>query len=223
MEKKQNKYRIVLICAALVFVSLAAYEPVRHNEFIVYDDYSLITENPHIQSGFNLESIRWAFTTYYWGNWHPLTWLSHMLDYELFGLNAAGHHFVNLFLHIISTLLLFWILKQMTGGTWSSAFVACVFAIHPQHVESVAWASERKDVLSALFWMATIAAYIRYSEKPGIGRYLLVLVSMALGLMSKGMVVTLPFVLLLLDYWPLRRFTLPGESVKSRYSAAGPL
>jgi 4-amino-4-deoxy-L-arabinose transferase-like glycosyltransferase len=140
------------------------------------------------------------------GNWHPLTLLSHILDYQLFGPNPVGHHFVNLLFHITNALLLFWILTNLTGVTWPSAFVAAVFALHPVHVESVAWAAERKDVLSGLFWMLTMAAYIRYARRPGTGRYVLLLLVYGLGIMTKPVVVTLPLVLLLLDYWPLGRF-----------------
>ena len=153
-----------------------------------------------------MEAIRWAFTTGHAGNWHPLTWISHMLDIQLFGLNPQGHHLMNLFFHIANTLLLFFVLHRMTKALWQSAFVAALFALHPLHVESVAWVAERKDVLSTFFWMLTMGAYCYYVERPGLRRYLPVLLLFALGLMAKPMLVTLPFVLLLLDYWPLRRF-----------------
>jgi tetratricopeptide (TPR) repeat protein len=159
----------------------------------------------------SLQGIAWAFTNAPSGNWHPLTWLSHMLDIELFGMNPGPHHLVNVFFHIINTLLLFLILNKMTGEIWKSGFVAALFALHPLHVESVAWIAERKDVLSGLFWMLTIWFYLLYIEKPDLKRYFLVALFFILGLMSKPMIVTLPFVLLLLDYWPLKRFTFDSS------------
>ncbi|MHC4222036.1 MAG: tetratricopeptide repeat protein, partial [Planctomycetota bacterium] len=153
-------------------------------------------------------SIKWAFTTGYATNWHPVTWLSHMLDYQLFALKAGGHHLVNLGFHIANALLLFIVLKQMTSALWASAFVAALFAIHPLHIESVAWVAERKDVLSTFFWLLTMWAYAYYSRRPNFGRYLLVFIAFALGIMAKPMLVTLPLVLLLLDYWPLDRMDL---------------
>ncbi|MHC4706195.1 MAG: glycosyltransferase family 39 protein [Planctomycetota bacterium] len=168
----------------------------------------LTFENQNIKSGITWDSIKWALTAGYAANWHPLTWLSHMLDWQLFGTDAGGHHLTNLFLHIANSLLLFTVLKRMTSALWPSAFVAALFALHPLHVESVAWITERKDVLSTFFWMLTVAAYLRYVERPSLGRYLLTLSLFALGLMAKPMLVTLPFVLLLLDHWPLGRFQL---------------
>jgi Flp pilus assembly protein TadD len=165
-----------------------------------------VVDNPHIQDGISLETIKWAFTSNYAGNWHPLTWLSHTLDWQLFGNNAGGHHIVNLIFHIANTLILFIVLKQMTVALWQSAFVAALFALHPLHVESVAWVSERKDVLSTFFLFLTMWAYLKYVRKPKIWRYLPIVFLFALGLMAKPMLVTLPFVLLLLDYWPLERF-----------------
>ena len=201
-------------CIGLVLVTFIAFEPIRKNEFINYDDVGYVTENPHVQGRITGESIVWAFTSVRQSNWHPLTWLSHMLDCQLFGLDPFWHHMVNLLFHIANTVLLFMILQQMTGAIWRSVFVAALFAVHPLHVESVAWLAERKDVLSGFFWMLTIAAYIRYVKRPGVGGYLLVFVSFCLGLMAKPMLVTLPFVLLLLDYWPLRRFQLGSKSQK---------
>ncbi|MDD5063915.1 MAG: tetratricopeptide repeat protein [Phycisphaerae bacterium] len=205
MKQERNKLYAILICVVLVLTTVIAYEQVRYNDFVGYDDYSYVTENPNVTGGITSESIRWAFTTPYAYNWHPLTWLSHMLDCRLFGLNPTGHHIINLLFHIANTLLLFWVLKRMTGAIWQSAFVAAVFALHPLHVESVAWAAERKDVLSSFFWMLTMIAYVRYAEQPSIKRYLPVVLAFSLGLLSKPMVVTLPFVLLLLDWWPLGR------------------
>jgi len=207
MNKGSNKFHIFLICLMLASATLIAFEPLRHNQFLNYDDNDYITENQHVQSGLNLKSIKWAFTTAHAANWHPVTWLSHIIDCRLFGLNPAGHHFTNLLLHIANTLLLFWVLKDITGAIWQSAFVAAVFALHPLHVESVAWISERKDVLSTMFWLLTMAAYVRYVRRHSVIRYIGTLFLFALGLMAKPMLVTLPFVLLLLDYWPLKRLT----------------
>jgi tetratricopeptide (TPR) repeat protein len=198
--------KVVFIYIVLVLTTFIAYEPMRHNDFIDVDDLRYVTENPQVKAGITKDSIVWAFTTGHASNWHPLTWLSHMLDCQLFGLNPFWHHLTSLLFHTANTLLLFWIFKRMSGNIWASAFIAAVFALHPTHVESVAWAAERKDVLSGFFWMLTIAAYILYTEKPVKGRYFLVIVLFGLGLMAKPMLVTLPFVLLLLDYWPLKRF-----------------
>jgi protein O-mannosyl-transferase len=205
MDKNSNKSRIFLICLTLASVTFAVYYDVRSFGFVNFDDPEYISGNPNIQAGITLKSIEWALTADYAANWHPLTWLSHMLDCQLFGLNPAGHHIVNLIFHIANTLLLFLILKRMTGALWQSAFVAALFALHPLHVESVVWITERKDVLSTFFWLLTMAAYLRYVKKPNIARYLPALMLFALGLMAKPMLVTLPFVLLLLDYWPLGR------------------
>ncbi|MHC4719448.1 MAG: tetratricopeptide repeat protein [Planctomycetota bacterium] len=206
MKRNRSRLHVILICAVLVLAVFTAYEPVRRNEFVNYDDDVYVTGNPWVKSGLTAESVKWAFTTTRAGNWHPLTWLSHMLDCELFGVAAVWHHLVNLLFHTAGSLLLFWVLNRSTGSVWASGFVAAVFAVHPVHVESVAWVAERKDVLSGFFWMLTIAAYVRCAERPGEWRYLLVVLAFCLGLMAKPMVVTLPFVLLLLDYWPLGRF-----------------
>ena len=172
-----------------------------------------MTENAVVSSGFTRAGLAWAFTTGTDANWFPLTWLSHMLDVQLFGLNASGHHVTSVLLHALSTALLFLVLHQMTGMMWKSAFVAAMFALHPLHVESVAWVAERKDVLSTVFWMLTMLAYVRYTREPKVGRFILVAALFALGLMSKPMLVTLPFVLLLIDFWPLRRLgsRSPGQ------------
>lgn len=203
------RYWILLF---LIVGTLAVYLPVKDHEFLLYDDYGYIVKNYYLQPGLTWENIVWAFTSGYAANWHPLTWLSHMLDYQLFGLNPTGHHLHNVLLHLLNSILLFLVMRKMTKAEWASAFVAAVFALHPLHVESVAWASERKDVLSALFWMLTMGLYARYTQKPGVGRYLLILLLFVLGLLSKPMLVTLPFVLLLLDYWPLRRFGSPNNT-----------
>jgi len=221
MEQSHNKLYILLIYTALTLATIIAFEPVRHNAFVTYDDDSYVTKNPQVLAGLTWESIIWAFTASHAANWHPLTWLSHILDCELFGMDPLWHHLTNLLFHIANTLLLFWVLKRMTGAVWQSAFVAAAFALHPLHVESVAWVSERKDVLSGFFWMLTIAAYIRYAERPCIGRYLPVVLAFCLGLMAKPMLVTLPFVLFLLDYWPLQRFQWGHQSQTGDLPQAG--
>ncbi len=212
MDKTSDKYWALFIYLALALTTLAVFRQVRSYDFTNYDDPSYVSKNPQVQAGLTRDTITWAFTTGHKSIWHPLTWLSHMLDCQLFGLRAGAHHLTNLLLHIANTLLLFAVLKRMTGALWRSAFVAAVFALHPLHVESVAWVAERKDVLSTLFGMLTMAAYLRYVKHPGKVKYLLTLLVFALGLMAKSMLVTLPFVLLLLDYWPLGRFQL-GKAV----------
>jgi protein O-mannosyl-transferase len=197
--------------AVLVYISLTAItwlvfgQTLRH-DFVNFDDHVYVYENPLVTRGLTIGGIVGAFTHAHARNWHPLTTISHMLDCQLYGLNAGGHHFTNLALHTIAVLLLFRVLRVTTGALWPSAFVAALFAIHPLHVESVAWVSERKDVLSAVFFMLTLATYVRYARAPSPGRYFIVALIFTLGLMSKPMLVTVPFVLLLLDYWPLRRF-----------------
>ncbi len=207
MEQASSRKYIFLICGFLVLATVGGYWQVYDYEFINYDDDEYITENPHVSGGFSSESVVWAFTTSRGGNWHPLTWLSHMADCQLFGLRAGAHHLVNLFFHVTNALLLFLILQKITGAIWCSGFVAAAFALHPLRVESVAWVSERKDVLSVFFWLLTMWAYIRYVKCPGAGKYALILLFFALGLMAKPMLVTLPFVLLLVDYWPLERLS----------------
>jgi protein O-mannosyl-transferase len=202
---KLNYFHLFWICLALTLIVIAVYYRVWTYDFVNYDDPDYVCENQHIQAGLTFTTVKWAFTSGYAANWHPLTWLSHTLDWQIFGSNAGGHHLVNLLFHIANTLLLFIVLKQMTGALWRSAFVAALFALHPLHVESVAWVSERKDVLSTFFWILTMWMYLRYVKCPNVARYLLTLLTFALGLMAKPMLVTLPFVLLLLDYWPLVR------------------
>ena len=206
IQQKSRRLLALSIYAFLVASTIVAYEPLRHNDFVSYDDYSYITQNPHVTGGLTLKSIKWAFTESHFHMWHPLTSVSHMLDCELFGLDPFWHHLVSLLLHMASSCLLFQILQKMTGRPWQSAFVAAVFALHPLNVESVAWAAERKSALSCVLWMLTILVYVRYVERPRITRYLPVVLSFCLAGMAKPMVVTLPFVLLLLDYWPLERF-----------------
>jgi hypothetical protein len=196
----------------LFAVTWCVYLGVRTHDFVGYDDDIYIVHNPHLRGGLTLPALRWAFTTRYETNWIPLTWISYLIDDELFELAPAGVLLTNVLLHSLSALILFGTLVRLTGSTWKSAFVAAVFALHPLHVESVAWASERKDVLSGLFWMLSLWAYSRFAERPGsLARYLLVFGSLALGLLAKPMLVTLPFVLLLLDFWPLRRLAPAGS------------
>lgn len=197
------------IPAAIAAVTVLAYARVCGFEFVNYDDPEYVYQNPHVTGGLAWENVAWAFTTPHAANWHPLTWISHMLDCQLFGLNAGGHHATNLLLHVAATVLLYLWLRDMTAAAGRSGFVAALFALHPLHVESVAWVSERKDVLSATFWMAALLAYGRYARRPAAGTYLAATVLFVLGLLSKPMVVTLPFALLLLDYWPLRRLGEP--------------
>jgi tetratricopeptide (TPR) repeat protein len=198
--------RTVLICVVLASATFVAFEGVRSNGFVNFDDDKYVTGNEYVQKGLNFESIKWAFTTRYQGNWHPLTWLSHLADSSVFGMKPAGHHFVSVGFHIANVILLFLILKKMTGAVWLSAFVAAVFGLHPLGVESAAWVAERKNVLSTFFAFLTIWAYFRYSQKPGLSRYVMVAILFTAGLLSKSMLVTLPFVLILLDYWPIGRF-----------------
>ena len=224
----RNQLRAV-ICLALALVTAALYWPLLHHNFVNLDDEAYITANPHVQSGLTGPGLVWAFQIGYAAYWHPLTWISHMLDCQLYGLNPAGHHLSSLLFHVVNALLLFLWLNQLTGALWRSAFVAALFAWHPLHVESVAWACERKDVLSTCFCLLTLIAYTRYAQKvtgarcqmtranPALSRFtfqvslyfFFALFFFACGLMSKPMVVTLPFVLLLLDYWPLNRFQPP--------------
>lgn len=208
--------RIKTAVALVLFaVTLAVYWQCAGHHFIILDDQLYVTQNPAIQQGLTLDGVRWAFSaasTQTTGNWHPVTWLSHMLDITLFQLNPSGHHLVNVALHAVNAALLFLVLAGMSGTIWPGAFVAAVFALHPLHVESVAWVAERKDVLSTLFWMLTLLFYLAYVRRPGAGRYLAALVSFAVGLMAKPMLVTLPLILLLLDFWPLGRLSLPLEA-----------
>jgi tetratricopeptide (TPR) repeat protein len=193
------------IYVALFAITLIVYSQVHNFAFLELDDVQAIPGNAHVRDGFSWSGIVWAFTTGYAANWFPVTWLSHMLDCQLFGLDAGWHHLTNVLIHAVDSVLLFALVKRMTGKLWESAFVAFVFALHPLHVESVAWVSERKDVLFAFFWFLTTWLYLDFVEQRTIRRYLLVVVAFCLGLMSKQMIVTLPFALLLLDAWPLKR------------------
>jgi len=192
-------YLLLIAGVAVVYVRAAGFG------FVDYDDPFYVNRNPQVLAGLTWDGVKWAFTTMHAGNWFPLVWLSLMLDRSLFGAGAAGFHLVNVAFHIANTILLFWVLKRYSKSLWASFFVSALFTLHPLHVESVAWITERKDVLSMLFWLLTMLAYLRYVEIPSARRYVIVCVVFALGLMSKSMLVTLPFVLLLMDYWPLKR------------------
>jgi len=194
-----------LICLFLAAIIMLAFWQVQYHDFVIYDDNSYVTENDMVQKGLTTEGIAWAFSAPRASNWHPLTWLSLMLDSEIYGLWPGGYHWTNLIFHIANTVLLFLVFHLMTGALWRSCFVAALFAIHPLHVESVAWVAERKDVLSTFFWMIAMGSYVYYVKRPGLLRYLIIIFTFTLGLLSKPMVVTLPFVLLLLDFWPLNR------------------
>jgi len=207
-----GRYKGVLICVFLAGATFGVYRQVLDNDFVNYDDPIYVTENKHLKKGLTWEGVAWAFTSERADNWHPLTWLSLMLDYELFGINAKGFHITNLVIHIVNTLLLFCFLKKVTGALWRSGFVAAVFALHPLHVQSVAWVAERKYVLSAMFWFLTMWAYVSYAKRGGVVRYVSALLLFTVGLLAKPMLVTLPFVLLLLDYWPLSRLRVEGLS-----------
>src|SRR5438270_4346087 len=201
-----SRAQVALVYLFLTATTWLVFGQTVARDFVNFDDHVYIYDNPLVTGGLTTSGIVGAFTHPHARNWHPLTTISHSLDCQLYGLNAGGHHFTNVALHTIAVLLLFRVLRGTTGALWPSALVAALFAIHPLHVESVAWLSERKDVLSAVLFMLTLAAYVRYAGAPSIGRYFIVLMIFALGLMSKPMLLTVPFVFLLLDYWPLRRF-----------------
>jgi len=208
VQPAASKYPLEFsLSLALVVVTALVYADVRNHEFVNLDDLGNIQNNTHVREGLSSASMGWALTSFEYANWHPLTWLSLELDRDLYGgLEPGGFHVTNVVFHLANSVLLLHVLRRMTGALWQSALVAALFALHPLHVESVAWVAERKDVLSTLFWMLTLWAYIAYTERPGLGRYALIVLAFALGLMAKPMLVTLPVVLLLLDYWPLRRW-----------------
>jgi protein O-mannosyl-transferase len=205
LPKTSHRWVIVCVCIFLAVLTWIVFGQTLRDDFVNYDDPRYVYQNTKITGGLNMGSIVWALTHVHAENWHPLTTITHMLDCQLYGLKAGWHHFTNVLLHAVASILLLLALQQMTGALWRSAFVAAVFAIHPLHVESVAWVAERKDVLSGIFFMLTLLAYVHYARAPSIWRYVTVALMFALGLMSKPMLVTLPFVLLLLDYWPLER------------------
>ena len=202
--------RTLLLCLLLTIAVLVCYNPVVHNGFLNYDDDQYITNNAHVRAGLTGATVKWAFTAYDKANWHPLTWLSHALDFELFGLNPAGHHYGNVLLHVVNAVLLFLLLQSATGFRWRSLMVAALFALHPINVESVAWAAERKNVLSTTLFLLALYAYDWYARQPGVRRYAAVALLFALGLLAKPQVITFPLLLLLWDYWPLRRIGAPS-------------
>src|SRR6267142_2956913 len=203
----------LLILLGLAVVTFALYAQVIGHQFITLDDPTYIQENPMVNRGVTFAGLAWAFATFDQANWHPLTWISHMIDCQLFGTNAGRHLLVNALIHVANTLLVFWFLLRTTHARWASALVAALFALHPLHVESVAWAAERKDTLSTFFGLLSLIAYVRYTESPSIRRYAWAAIMLALGVLAKPMLGTCPFVMLLLDYWPLRRFAavIPSE------------
>ena len=196
---------IALMCLSLAIATVCVYYSVTAHPFINYDDGAYVTQNSHVNTGLTRQNVRWALTGVDQGNWHPLTWLSHAMDCQFFGLNAAGHHATSLVLHVANVILLFLLLLRVTGAPWRSSVVAALFALHPFNVESVAWVAERKNLLCTLFFLLTLGAYGWYAQQPRLRRYLAVIVLFALSLASKPMVITLPCVLLLLDFWPLGR------------------
>jgi protein O-mannosyl-transferase len=207
----RSKRQSLVLALLLVVVTVALYYPVRHLPFINYDDNLYVTENVNVQSGIAWDTVQWAFTTYHASNWHPLTWLSHALDCQLFGLDPTGPHLVNLLLHVCNVVLLFWVLLRATGFAGRSAMVAALFALHPINVETVAWIAERKNLLSMLFFLLALGAYRWYAREPRISRYAVVGVLFCFGLMAKPQIITLPFVLLLWDYWPLQRMVAAAD------------
>ena len=210
--------RSTVLSLLLLLVTLALYNPVVHNGFTNFDDDFYVVHNPHVLSGLNWNTVKWAFTSYDAANWHPLTWLSHALDCQLFKLNPAGHHYVSVLLHALNVVLLFLLLQSATGFTWRSLMVAALFGLHPINVESVAWAAERKNVLSMLFFLFALYAYGWYARRESVKRYAVVAALFAAGLMAKAEIITLPFVLLLWDYWPLRRLSIGGGVLGSQFS-----
>src|SRR5207253_9363678 len=198
----------LVILLGLAVMTFGIYAQVIGHQFITLDDPTYIQENPLVNRGVTLAGLAWAFSTFHATNWHPLTWISHMIDCQLFGTNAGRHLLVNALIHVANTLFVFWFLLRTTHARWPSALVAALFALHPLHVESVAWASERKDTLSTFFGLLSLIGYMRYADAPSVRRYAWVAIMLALGLMAKPMLVTWPFVMLLLDYWPLGRFSV---------------
>ena len=204
----------MVLCLLLIVVTLAFYSPISRSGFVLLDDVPYILSNPPVRAGLTWATVKWSFTSVHAGYWHPLTWMSHALDCQLFGLNPAGHHYVSLLFHAASAVLLFLLLLEATGATWSSLMVAALFALHPENVESVAWAAERKNVLSMFFFLLALWTYGRYARRGGMRRYAAVFVCFALGLMAKPQIITLPCVLLLWDYWPLRRMFAPSRDAE---------
>jgi tetratricopeptide (TPR) repeat protein len=212
MDQRQTRFT-VFSCLLLALATLSVYSRVKRNSFVEFDDQSYVLQNQNVRAGLTWKTVAWAFASTEQDNWHPLTWLSHALDCQLYGLNPVGHHFTSVLLHVLNVLILFLFLSRVTGAPGRCLLVAALFAIHPFNVESVAWAAERKNVLSTLFFFLTLAAYAWYARKPGVQRYLAFAALFVLGLASKPMVITLPFVLLLLDFWPLQRIQVSGQQL----------
>src|SRR5881394_1398443 len=221
LRSRRTRSLTIAVYLALTAITVAVFGQAARHQFVNFDDDLYVYDSPVIKAGLTINGILLAFTSPHAHNWHPLTTISHMLDCQLYGLNAGGHHATNVLLHAVAVLLLFSVLRQMTGAFWKSAIVAALFAIHPLHVESVAWVSERKDVLSAIFFFLMLIMYARYTRAPSIIRYLAVAVLFATGLMSKPMLVTAPFILLLVDYWPLRRLEKPSAVTNAKNPRAG--
>ncbi len=217
-KRRRSIARAVVPPAGIFLAAILVFSRSIGNEFLPFDDALYVTGNAHVQQGLTAESITWAFTTGYIANWHPITWLSHMLDVELFGLDSRGHHATSVLLHAINSTLVYFLCLQLSARRAASAAIALLFAIHPLHVESVAWVSSRKDLLSALFWFLGIFAYIRYVKQPSRRGYAAVTAAFVLSFMSKPVAVTFPMVLLLLDYWPLARFQQGGGAIGRRQS-----
>ena len=222
VSASRNKMRPWILALVLAVATVALYFPVSHHPFVNYDDDAYVTENAHVQSGLNWNTVRWAFTTYEFVNWHPLTWISHALDCQMFQLDPGGHHETSVVLHALNTLLLFWVLLRATGSPGPSLVVAALFALHPINVESVAWIAERKNLLSTLFFLLALGAYRWYAREPRVTRYAAVAALFALGLMAKPQVITFPFVLLLWDYWPLQRMVADRTETSSENLATVP-
>ena len=217
-EKHRGMSSVFLICTALLILTIAVYAQVGNHQFLNFDDNDYVTKNHHVAKGITGATLLWAFTSVDAANWHPLTWLSHMADVQLYGMNPRGHHLTNVAFHTVSSVLLLLFLLRCTGSLWQSSFVAALFALHPLHVESVAWVAERKDVLCAFFCFLTLLLYAEYAARRKTALYLLTLFSFILGLMSKPMLVTLPVVMLLMDYWPLARFRYEEQREGIRHS-----
>ncbi|MCG6551153.1 MAG: hypothetical protein L7F77_02400, partial [Candidatus Magnetominusculus sp. LBB02] len=197
----------IIVCLTLIVIVFSVFLQVKSFNFVYYDDDQYILTNLHVRGGFSISNLEWALTSNEYSNWFPLTWVSHMADVWLYGLWPGGHHLTNVCLHAVNTVLLFLFFSSVTGTIWRSALIAALFAAHPMRVESVAWVAERKDVLSAFFWISAMCAYVYYTKRPSLGRYMSVILCFILGLMSKPVIITLPLALLLADYWPLGRFT----------------
>lgn len=219
MSKRElGLFSIVIFLISIAALTISLYWQVQNFEFVFFDDNIYVFNNKNLQKGFSFEGLKWAFTSFYAANWHPLTWMSHMLDFQLFYLKAGGHHWTSVILHILNVFLVFFVFYRLSSDLWKSSFISAIFALHPLHVESVAWVSERKDLLCAFFWFLTIFVYNEYVKENKLNYYLLALIFFILGLLSKPMIVTLPFALILLDFWPLKRFQKQERNPNSLFS-----